>query len=258
MRSSRLTTSLLSLALLCSSSALAQSTASDQDLRKDIEELKRGQAAIQKDLQDIKRLLQPAAAAVDALPTQPVNISREPSKGDASAKVALIEYSDYQCGFCGRYDRDTYPQILTEYVNTGKVRYVFRDLPLDFHKNAFKAAEAAHCAGEQGKFWEMHDRLFANQSALEVPELAKHASALQLDAKRFQQCLEVSRYASDIRRDITEANGAGLSGTPSFLIGIVQPDATVKVSRRIIGAKPYAEFKAAIDSLLSANGRGSQ
>ena len=233
---------------------LQAQTVSNEELRKEIESLKAGQAAIQRDLQEIKRLLQarPAAApAADSLPSTPIDISNEPFRGSPAAKIAIVEYSDYQCSFCARYEKQTFPQIQADYINTGKVKYVFRDLPLDFHKNAFKAAEAARCAGEQGKFWEMHDLLFENQQALEATDLPRHAASLALDAPRFQQCLEVSRYAAGIRKNITEAGTAGLTGTPSFLIGVVQPNSTVKITRKIVGARPYADFKAAIDEILA-------
>src|SRR5688500_18159619 len=151
-------------ACLVSANASGQTSASEDSLRREIETLKKGQEASQKDLQEIKRLLanppQAAAprAAAAALPAT-VDIAREPVRGDERARVAIIEYSDYECPFCARYVASTYPQIDKEYVQTGKVKYVFRDLPLAFHKQAFKAAEASHCAGEQGKFWEMHDRM---------------------------------------------------------------------------------------------------
>jgi protein-disulfide isomerase len=239
------------LLFLAASAAGAQTT--NEDLQKQINALNEGQKAILKELQEMKQLLQarPAAAAADTLPAA-VSIKKRPSQGSAAAKVAVIEYSDFQCSFCGKYDRETYPQIQDEYLKTGKIRYVFHDLPLDFHENAFKAAVAARCAGEQGKFWEMHDRLFANQTALSQADLLKHAAAISLDAPRFQQCVESDRLAADIRSDITEANNAGMSGTPTFLIGYVQPDSTVKVVKKLVGAKPYAQFKAAIDELLQS------
>src|SRR6266849_1457871 len=148
--------------LLVPLTSAAQTTQSD-DLKKSIDSLNDTQKAILK-----KLLANPPAArpAADALPTAPINVTGEPFKGAANAKVALIEFSDFQCPFCGRYDKDTYPQLLKDYVDTGKVKYVWRDYPLDFHRNAEKAAEAARCAGEQGRFWEMHDRLFANQQTI--------------------------------------------------------------------------------------------
>jgi protein-disulfide isomerase len=226
----------------------------DDQVKKDIEALKAGQEAIQKDLAEIKRLLQtrPVAAAPDALPRDPVLIANEPFKGDGKAKVAVIEFSDYQCPFCSRYTKDVLPQIRTEYVDTGKIKYVFRDMPLNFHKQAFKAAEAAHCAGAQGKFWEMHDALFQNQSALAPEQLTTHAKGVGVDDTQFQQCLDSGQFAADINKDIADAGAAGITGTPSFLVGVIQPDGRVKVVKKLVGAKPYAEFKAAIDSAFGA------
>lgn len=236
--------------LLAVPSAWSQ-TPNDQILQ-ELKAIRESQQAIQKELQEIRKLVnQPRAVAADTLPKDPVNISKDPLKGDRNAKVALIEYSDYQCGFCSRFVKDTYPQLDTEYIKTGKVQYVFRDLPLDFHKQAFKAAEAAHCAGEQGKFWEMHDHLFSNQKALTPEDLTKHAGTLGLSTSSFQTCLESGRFAADIRKDMTEASSSGATGTPTFLLGTINRDGTVKVTKKLVGAKSYAEFKTAIDSLLA-------
>lgn len=252
MRSRRILTIAASLVLFVVLPSIAQTTVPNDDLQKQINALTEGQKAILKELQDLKQLLQSRTAPpADTLPTAPIDISNDRSRGSATARVAVIEYSDYQCPFCGKYDRETFPQIQEDYLKSGKIRYVFRDLPLDFHENAFKAAEAAHCAGEQGKFWEMHDLLFANQTALTESDLVQHAAALRLDEPRFQQCLTSERFAADIRKGVTEASNAGLNGTPTFLIGIVQPDSTVKITRKLVGAKPYAQFKAAIDDLLT-------
>jgi protein-disulfide isomerase len=236
---------------LGAASAGAQGTAEEQ-MKKDIEALKEGQRAIQRDLDEIKRLLQGARPPAEVLPREPVSIKDEPVRGDAKATVALIEFSDYQCPFCARYTKDTLPQIKSDYVDTGKIRYVFRDLPLDFHKNAFKAAEASHCAGEQGKYWEMHDVLFGNQAALGAEQLPGHARTLGLDESKFKECLESGRFAAPIRRDIADASAVGITGTPSFLIGVVQPDGRVRVTRKLVGARPLSDFKAAFDSLLAA------
>ncbi len=237
--------------VLCASSSGSAQTA-DEQMKRDIEALKEGQQAIQKDLAEIKRLLQsrPAAAA-DALPRDPITIASEPFKGNGTAKVALIEFSDYQCPFCSRYTNDVLPQIRTDYIETGKIKYVFRDLPLSFHKQAFKAAEATHCAGAQGKFWEMHDALFQNQSALAPEQLATHAKTVGVNDVQFQQCLDSGKFAADINKDIADAGAAGITGTPSFLVGVIQPgDGRVKVVKKLVGAKPYAEFKAALDAAL--------
>jgi len=239
---------------LAPSIARSQTSATDDQTRRDIEALKEGQKAIQKDLEEIKRLLQglQGRAAADALPKEPLSIAQEPTKGDRNARVALIEFSDYQCPFCGKYTKEVMPQLQDEYVKTGKVKYVFQDMPLEFHKNAFKAAEAAHCAGDQGKFWEMHDLLFQNQTALDPEQLPAHAKSLGLSESAFSQCLESGKFAAQIRQDIAQAGTVGITGTPTFFIGLVQPgDGRVKVMKKLVGAKPYAEFKSAFDSLLT-------
>ena len=145
------------------------------------------------------------------------------------------------------------PQIEREYIKTGKLKYVARDFPLEaIHKEAFKAAEAAHCAGEQGAYWEMHTRLFANQRALGTKDLPQHAQALGLNVPKFQQCLDSGKHAARIRKDLADGQQAGVTGTPGFFIGVTKPnDPTVKVLRVLKGAQPYASFKDAIDSLLS-------
>ena len=241
----------VSLLFIGASSTRGQTAAADEQMRKDIEALKEGQKAIQKDLEEIRKLLQSRPVA-DTLPKDPIAIADEPFKGDGKARVAVIEFSDYQCPFCARYSKETFARLQDDYVDTGKVKYIFRDLPLEFHKNAFKAAEAAHCAGEQGKFWEMHDLLFENQAALAPEQLPAYAKSLGLSETGFQRCLESGEFAADIKRDIADAGTAGISGTPTFLIGVVQPgDGRVKVVKKLVGAKPYAEFKTAVDSLLT-------
>lgn len=233
---------------------------SNEDLKKDIQALKEGQQAIQKDLQDIKRMLaaRPTAAAAAAAAEPAMNavisVDGEPFRGDKNAKLTLVEFSEFQCPFCGRHVRDTVPALEKEYVQTGKVKYVFRDLPLEsIHKNAFKAAEASHCGGEQNKYWEMHDRLFANQKALEPAMLTTHAQAIGLDSKKFQACLDSGKYSAEIRKDIAEANKYGITGTPTFVIGLTQSSdpKTIKVLKVIRGAQNISAFKEALDSLYS-------
>lgn len=243
--------------LLATSASFGQSGDDVAGIKKDIEALKEGQQAIQKDLQEIKTLLtaRPPAGApgVDQAMNALVDVAGEPAKGDANAKLTLVEFSEYQCPFCGRHVRDVFPSIDKDYIQTGKARYVFKDLPLEsIHKNAFKAAEAAHCAGEEKKHWEMHDRLFANQNSLEPAMLTAHATAIGLDSKKFQTCLDSGKYAAEIRKDVAEANKYGINATPRTVIGMTQPDGKVKVARVIRGAQAYAAFKAALDEVLSA------
>ena len=144
------------------------------------------------------------------------------------------------------------PEIEKEYIATGKVKYVFLDFPLPFHKQAFKAAEAAHCAGEQGKYWEMHNQLFANQKAMEPKDLTEYAKTIGLDSQKFQQCLNSGKYAEEIKKDIAEAQNAGETGAPAFFFGYAEPDKpnTIKATKMLKGAQPYSKFKESIDSLL--------
>lgn len=253
----RVPSTVLALAFLLAVSPLAAQPASDTEaLKKEIQSLKAGQQQIQKDIEEIKKILQAArnpAPAPDKAVNAMVNIAGEPFKGDKDARLTLIEFSEYQCPFCSRHVKNTVPQLDKEYVQTGKVKYVFRDLPLEsIHKNAFKAGEAAHCAGEQGKFWPMHDRLFENQQALEAAKLAEHATAVGLDAKKFQACMDGGKYAAEIRKDMADAERLGVSATPTTLIAVSQPnDPNVKVVKVIRGAQSYAVFKAAFDEILA-------
>ena len=128
------------------------------------------------------------------------------------------------------------------------------DLPLEsIHKQAFKAAEAAACAGDQGQYWEMHDQLFANQKALAPEQLRTYAVALQLDLSEFDSCLESSKHAKAVRKDMATARAAGLTSTPSFGIGFTDPKNLnkVKVIRTLRGAQPFSAFKSTLDGLLS-------
>ena len=127
------------------------------------------------------------------------------------------------------------PQIDNDYVKTGKIRYVLREFPLEsIHPLAFKAAEAANCSGEQGKYWEMHDRLFANQNALAAQQLSGHADAVGLDGQKFKTCLDSGKYAAKLRKDLADAQKAGATGTPTFFIGLTDPKGSeIKAVRRL-------------------------
>ena len=247
---------LLFMVLLWASSLQAQQPSQAQqsstdDLRKEIQALTQTVKEMQKDLQEIKAML---VSRVPAAPAQSVvlDLTNKPSQGEPTAKLTLIEFSDYQCPFCGRHARDTAPQIDKEYVTTGKLRHVFVDYPLEsIHKSAFKAAEATRCAGEQGKYWEMHTRLFENQSKLEP--LTPYAEAIGLNVPKFTECLNSGRQAAAIRQDMSEAQAAGVSSTPTFFLAYTDPKTSkIKTVRRLTGALPYTAFKAEIDKLLAS------
>lgn len=244
------------------------STVSEVDaLKRQVEGLAANQRAMQKQLDDIKALLgragtTPPQAAAPAPPPAAsgtiidtlIETAGAATKGAASAKVVIIEFSDYECPFCGRYSRDTLPLLIREYVDTGKVRYVFRNMPIEqLHRNAFGAAAAVECGGEQGKAWQLHDLLFNNQKGLDAGSIRTYARAAGVDVSRFDQCLTSDRMAQRIRRDQAEGKIAGAGSTPSFFIGMSTPGTTkVRTVRFIKGAKPYQTFKNTIDGILSS------
>ncbi len=162
----------------------------------------------------------------------------EHSLGAADASITMTEYSDFECPFCGRFVADTEPDIIRDYVNNGTVRLVFKNFPLASHRYAQKAAEAAECAADQGKFWEMHDKMFANSNNLYVPSLKSYAESIGLDMKLFNDCLDSGVMAERISRDMQEATKRGVSSTPTFFINDIQ----------ITGAKPLSDFVQAINA----------
>jgi protein-disulfide isomerase len=163
----------------------------------------------------------------------------DPSLGSPSAPVTLVEFSDFQCPFCQRV-APTLKQVKEKYGD--KVRVVWKDFPLtQIHPQAFKAGEAAHCAADQGKFWEYHDRLFANQQALQPADLKKHAADLGLDATAFNSCLDSSKYGERVRDGVAEGSRLGVNSTPTIYIN----------GRVLSGAQPYETFVSVIDEELS-------
>ena len=182
---------------------------------------------------------QPAATAAPDDPYADL-MDDDPVKGDINAPVTIVEFSDFECPFCERYYSQTYKQIDEQYIQTGKVRYVFRDYPLSFHPDAQKAAEAAQCADDQGKFWEMHDMIFENQHAMGVSNLKSYAEGMGLDTQLFNQCLDSGEYSQEVLDDQQDGARLGVSGTPSFFIN----------GKMLVGAQPFETFKEAIEAEL--------
>ena len=162
----------------------------------------------------------------------------DPVRGNPSARVTIIEFSDFQCPFCARVN-PTLAKIRETYGD--KVKIVWKDYPLPNHPQAPKAAEAAHCAAEQGKYWEMHDVMFANQRGLEVPALKQSATGLGLDMAKFNRCLDSGQYASKVASGTTQGDKLGVNSTPTLYVN----------GRPVIGAQPFEVFKAAIDEELA-------
>jgi protein-disulfide isomerase len=213
------------------------------------------QRQILSSLNDIKQLLAANAGARPApqppAPPSALTTQRETFRGASGASVAIVEYADFECPYCGQYEHEVYPQIAKDYVQTGKVKYFFRDLPLPMHPRAMGAARAAHCAGEQGKYWEMHDSLFAKQNAIKDVDMPGRAQELGLDTAKFSECLSSDRYTGEINKSGAEAQKMGIGGTPTFFVGKVEPNGDVTNLKMIIGTRPYEAFKSAIEDSLA-------
>lgn len=188
-------------------------------------------------------------AAIGDQPSGPVNVSADDDAflGNKDAPVIVIEFSDFQCPFCRKFWNETLPQIKKEYIDTGKVKFVYRDFPLSFHAGAQPAAEGAECARDQGKFWELHDKIFEEQAKqgsgtiqFEKSDVIKWASKIELNMSKFNQCLDSGKYKQEVEKDIADGAAAGVTGTPATFIN----------GRIVIGAQPFAAFKIIIDEEL--------
>ncbi len=202
-----------------------------------------------------------AAAGANAVPTTPpaggatppleiakvnIKVSKDdPVKGNPNAKVTVVEFADYQCPFCERFHKEVYAPIMKDYVDTGKVKFVYKNLAF-LGKESTDAANAALCAKEQNKFWEYHDYLFdhqsgENQGAFSPDNLKGFALEVGIEPTQFATCLDNAKYNDQVDADVAEANKNGFNSTPSTAVGTVP----------IIGAQPYTAFKSAIDKELA-------
>ena len=194
-------------------------------------------------------------------PTQPtapqiiqISLDDDPIMGDPDAPVTIVEFSDFQCPFCSRFFQQTLPQLEENYIDTGKVKFVYRDMPLDtLHQNARPAHIAAECADEQGGFWDYHDVLFESQAQwqrLPSSELSStfvgYASDLKLDAASFESCLSSPEIAAEVNQDTLDARKNGATGTPTFFIGNEKDG-----FEKLVGAQPFSSFQLTIDNLLT-------
>jgi protein-disulfide isomerase len=161
--------------------------------------------------------------------------------GDPKAPVTIIEYSDYQCPFCKRFFDETELQLRKEYIETGKVKMIYRDFPLPGHPYAMPAAEAANCAKDQGKFWAYHDLIFKNQNNLATIDYLKLAEELKMNVSEFKNCLDSKKYTQKIQNDYNLGSKIGVDGTPTFFVN----------GKQIVGAQPYYAFKSVIDQELN-------
>ena len=213
--------------------------------------------AILKELREIKQLLaRPQQQQAQAAPSAPQAPQIMKVKGDAiyvlgksDAPLTMVEFTDYQCPYCGRFETTTFPEIKKNFIDTGKLRLILRDLPLgDMHPFALKAAQSVHCAGDQGKYWEMKELVFKNQNKIDVDSLAGYAKDLALNGDTFKNCMADGKHLKEIGDEAKYAQSLGITGTPTFILGKTAGD-TVE-GRVIVGAQPLAVFEAAINEML--------
>lgn len=184
----------------------------------------------------------PTNSANPGVPVE-INISGSPMKGNKNAKVVFVEFTDYQCPFCSRHYTETYSQIIKNYINNSKVLLVIKDFPLNFHEEAQKAAESAHCVREQKGdtgYFAMHDKLFENQQSLSVENEKKWAKELGVNGDKFDTCLDSGKFAKYVTNDLNYGQDLGVTGTPAFFIN----------GKIIEGACPYTTFTQAFDAEL--------
>ena len=203
-------------------------------------------------------VLSPQPTQAPSQPSAPqifqVSVDDDPVKGDPDAPVTVVEFSDFQCPFCARFYTQTLPALEENYIDTGKIKLVYRDMPLaNLHPNAHTAHIAAECADEQGKFWEYHDVLFEKQNQWNRISLddatnnfKEYAIELGLNSASFDICLLSQSMADEVNADLSAAGQYGATGTPTFFIGN-EKDGFVK----LVGAQPFSAFQAAIDAILS-------
>lgn len=253
--------------LCAQDNAPAKSTAASRSVKAESvtinmpEGMTRDQAdGILNELRQIHQLLQsqqtaagqPKPAVAQAAPSDKIKMTVGQgwyALGRDDAPVTMVEFTDYQCPFCRRFESESFAQLKKTYIDTGKVRFVSRDLPLAFHPNAPAAATAARCAGEQHKFWELHDAIMQDSSSDLSPDaILQYAQRIKLDVPAFKSCLDEKRYVAAIQKDTADAGLLGITGTPSFVIGKTAKDQIDGV--RIVGAVPFSVFDSTIKEML--------
>lgn len=197
-----------------------------------------------------------ASISIAEKPTDMLLRSTDIVRGNPNAPVTLLEYSDFTCGFCKKFFLETWPKLLARYVESGHVRFVYRDFPRSPNGPALKAAQAARCAGDQQAYWKMHDRLFGSELRFDRTTLQDHARALGLDLQQFAACLDSDKHIVAIYRDRLEGGNLGIRGTPAFLLFLTSDPGASSIVH-IPGALPFDVFQQEIDKLLSVASQAS-
>jgi len=205
------------------------------------------------ELRQIKQLLLQQLTARNTPPEPPapprakVNLDGFQMLGLKTAPLTMVEFTDYQCPFCQRFHVATFPELKKQYIDTGKLRFYSRDLPLDIHSNALRAAEAARCAIGEGKYWQLRDVMGANPDKLDLEHLVGFAKELKMDPEAFRACVTSEKFKTQIQADMVEAMKIGASGTPTFVIGKSTPEGVD--GEVVMGAMPFSQFEEKLKGL---------
>jgi len=204
------------------------------------------------ELRQIRQLLEKQNKAGEAEPAKPsrikLDLRNSPMLGSKNAPLTIVEFTDYQCPFCQRFHTMVFGDLKKNYIDTGKVRFYSRDLPLDsLHPNATRAAEAARCASDQGQFWTIREIMSAHPDKLDMDSLVADAQQLKLDVPAFRSCVEKEKYKNDVQSDVLEAMKIGADGTPAFVIGKSTSDGVD--GELMVGAQPYPMFDMKLKAL---------
>ena len=212
---------------------------------------------ILQELRQIRQLLErqqakPAAPPQEEAPTKAKisDLSGVSMLGSKDAPLTIVEFTDYQCPFCQRFHVTAFAELKKVYIDTGKVRFFSKDMPLDFHPNAMRAAMAARCAGEQGKFWELRDTMGANPNSLDMEHIVGFAAELKMDTSALRACIDGGKYKEPVQRDVLEAMKIGANGTPTFIVGKSVGNGVD--GELVIGAMPFQMFDMKLKELRGA------
>jgi len=242
--------------------AQAQQSDDIRALKQEVEALQKGQAEMQKGIDDILKTLAPLKQRQEAMEFKPqdMSVADAPYVGKKDAPVTVVEFLDYQCPFCRKYHETVEPQITKDYVSTGKVKYAIRQLPLtSLHPASVECSQSVLCAGDQGKYWEMAGDVIKNPKKVGPADLSGYAKGLGLDTATFDKCLSSGKYKERVEAEGAMGEKLGLSGTPSFVVGLTDSSdpSKLRATDVIRGAQPYSQFKQTIDDLLAKQKKGT-
>lgn len=246
----------LAVVIMLTSLSYTQANAEGQtsDKKNNIEENSAVQDAINKDRELINQLMlqnQPPTAPDPIVKDMEIEIGGNQVMGLETARLIMVQFSDYSCSHCAFHTKETLPDIQKHYIDTGKLRYIIIDYPLQSDLHSVAASEAAHCASDQGKFWEMHEEIMFNQT--KIADINSIASSINLDMPDFKVCMEIKKYADTVIKNITLADKLRIPTVPGFILGVIDPTNPEKVKgiTYIRGAKPFAIFQEAIEKALA-------